>query len=86
MHPVCVNNVVLISDMGSSPKDQQEESDVVELLDMQWCHCTVPFLSLGMEQIKALFLQRGKPDELLGIQAQRIQKNFCTVENGSLVK
>lgn len=30
-------------------------------------------------------LQKGSLVELLGIQAQGIQKNFCTIENGSLV-
>lgn len=55
MHPLCVQDVLLISDMGSSPEQQQEEPDVVELLDMQWCCCTVPFLSLEIEQIKALY-------------------------------
>lgn len=52
---MCVHDVLLISDMGSSPEEQQEEPDAVELLDMQWCCCTVPFLSLEMEQMKALY-------------------------------
>lgn len=31
-------------------------------------------------------LKRGSSVEQLGVQAQRIQKNFCTVEDGSIVK
>lgn len=60
MHPVCVSYVVLISDMGGSPNEQKEEPDVVELLDIQWCHCTVPFLSLEIEQIKALYREEAQ--------------------------
>lgn len=59
-----------------------------------WCcstagHSVVPlyhaFFILGNRTNKGS-LKRGSPVELLGIQAQRIQKNFCTIGNGSLVK
>lgn len=42
------------------------------------------FLILGNETNKDS-LQRGSPVELLGIQAQRIQKNFCAIVNGKIV-
>lgn len=42
------------------------------------------FLILGNGTNKGS-LQRGSPVELLGIQAQRNQKNFCTIVNGKIV-
>lgn len=71
--------------MGSSPKERYyEEPGVVELLTFSDATILCLF-NLG-NGINKSSLERGSPVELLGIQAQRIQENFCTVGDGSIVK
>lgn len=84
LHSTCIVYVymVMIFDMGSSPK--YEEPGVVELLTFS--DATILWLFILGNGINKSSLKRGSPVELLGIQAQRIQKNFCTVGDGSIVK